>query len=122
LAFAQRADVELVIVDEAHRFRNPETKDYALLSAITRGRKVLLLTATPLNNRPRDAYALLRLFVPPRASSVGPTRDLEGYFGELDSRFRKASYALRYHKSKDERRRRKARGYYEELTGRETPY
>jgi superfamily II DNA or RNA helicase/HKD family nuclease len=121
LAFAQRADIELVIVDEAHRFRNPETKDYALLSAIIRGRKVLLLTATPLNNRPRDAYALLRLFVPPRASSVGPTRDLEGYFGELDSRFRKASYALRYHKSKDERRRRKARGYYEELTGREPP-
>jgi superfamily II DNA or RNA helicase len=121
LAFAQRADVELVIVDEAHRFRNPETKDYALLSAITRGRKVLLLTATPLNNRPRDAYALLRLFVPPRASSVGPTRDLEGYFGDLDSRFRKASYALRYHKSKDERRRRKAERYYEELTGREPP-
>ena len=121
LAFAQRAYVELVIVDEAHRFRIPETKDYALLSAITRGRKVLLLTATPLNNRPRDAYALLRLFVPPRASSVGPTRDLEGYFGDLDSRFRKASYALRYHKSKDERRRRKAEHYYEELTGRKPP-
>jgi len=121
LAFVQKTNVELVIVDEAHRFRNPETKDYALLSAITRGRKTLLLTATPLNNRPRDAYALLRLFVPPRASSVGPTRDLEGYFRDLDERFRKASYALRYRESKDARRRKRAERYYEELTGHKPP-
>ncbi|MCS6868129.1 SNF2-related protein, partial [Thermus sp.] len=67
LAFLQGPgrDVGLVVVDEAHRFRNPETRDYALLSAITRGRRVLLLTATPINNRPQDVYALLRLFIAP---------------------------------------------------------
>lgn len=110
-------DVQLVVVDEAHRFRNLETKDYALLSAITRGRKVLLLTATPINNRPLDAYALLRLFIPPKASTVGPSLDLESEFTRLDTTFRKASYALRYHDSKDAAKRRKAEQLYAQLTG-----
>ena len=114
-------DVGLVVVDEAHRFRNPETLDYALLSAITRGRKALLLTATPINNRPLDAYALLRLFVQPRKSTVGPSQNLEDYFLDLDRRFRKASYALRYRESGDLAKRRRAEFYYQELTGDSLP-
>jgi len=114
-------DVGLVVVDEAHRFRNPDTQDYALLQAITSGRKVLLLSATPLNNRPRDAYALLRLFIPPRASTIGPSLNLESYFLELDKRFENASYVLRYHNSPHSDQRERAQRLYKELTDRDPP-
>ena len=36
-------DIEVVIIDEAHRFRNEDTQAYELLSAICRNRKVCLL-------------------------------------------------------------------------------
>ena len=52
----------LVIVDEAHAFRNPATRRYAGLADLTAGRRVALLTATPLNNTPADIAALVRLF------------------------------------------------------------
>ena len=109
--------VEFVIIDEAHRFRNPDTQDHALLSAITAGRKTLLLTATPINNRPMDAYALLRLFIPPRASSISPTSDLEGYFKKLNQRFVDVAYALRYLNSPNLKRRKKAEKICEEQFG-----
>ncbi len=54
----------LVIVDEAHRFRNPGTKRYDALAARTVGRRVLLVTATPFCNSSRDLASLLRLIVP----------------------------------------------------------
>jgi len=37
-------DVEVIIVDEAHRFRNEDTADYEWLSTICRNRIVILLT------------------------------------------------------------------------------
>jgi hypothetical protein len=54
--------VRLVIVDEAHAFRNPTTRRYAALADLTAGRRVALLTATPLNNTPADIAALVCLF------------------------------------------------------------
>lgn len=54
--------VRLLIVDEAHAFRNPATRRYAALADIAAGRRVALLTATPLNNTPADIAALVRLF------------------------------------------------------------
>ncbi|HQG66491.1 MAG TPA: phospholipase D-like domain-containing protein, partial [Smithella sp.] len=47
-------DIEVVIIDEAHRFRNQDTQDYDLLKNICREKTVILLTATPFNNRPAD--------------------------------------------------------------------
>ena len=49
----------LTIIDEAHRFRNEYTQDYALLHNLCSGNKVLLLTATPFNNQPADIYAMI---------------------------------------------------------------
>jgi len=123
LAFVQGPgkDVELVIVDEAHRFRNPDTESYALLQAITAGRKILLLTATPYNNYPLDVFALLRLFTVPGNAKVGPTSDLEGYFRELTERFRAYSYVLRYHGSRDRKRREKAERLYRAHFDRDPP-
>jgi superfamily II DNA or RNA helicase len=51
-----------VVVDEAHAFRNPATRRYRALAALTRHARVLLITATPVNNSLADLYWLLRLF------------------------------------------------------------
>ena len=74
-------DFDMVIVDEAHNFRNERTEDYGALADICFGREVVLLTATPFNNRPGDLLALLHLFSPGKQSPfvVG---------GDLDERFR----------------------------------
>ena len=53
----------LVVVDEAHQFRNPATARYRSLARLAARAHVLLLTATPINNRPADLYWLLRLFL-----------------------------------------------------------
>ena len=64
---------DLIIVDEAHNFRHDTTGSYDLLQRITKsprankgsisgGKKVLLLSATPLNNTPEDIKNQLLLF------------------------------------------------------------
>ena len=63
-------DFEMVIVDEAHRFRNQDTEDYHYLSQICRGKEVVLLTATPFNNHPNDFFSLLKLFMPTKKTSL----------------------------------------------------
>lgn len=61
---------KLIIVDEAHRFRNEETLDYGILHRLCQGNKVLLLTATPFNNKPADIFALLKLFQIPSKATI----------------------------------------------------
>jgi superfamily II DNA or RNA helicase len=56
-----------VIVDEAHRLRSPSTRRYAALADLCRRARVLLLTATPVQNRQRDLAAQLALYVGRRA-------------------------------------------------------
>jgi superfamily II DNA or RNA helicase len=51
----------LVVVDEAHAFRNPRTQRYAALARRTAGARVLLVTATPVCNSIGDLEALVRL-------------------------------------------------------------
>jgi len=53
----------LFLVDEAHRFRNPETRRYRNLARLVVGARVLLVTATPIHNRPADLFHLFRLFL-----------------------------------------------------------
>jgi hypothetical protein len=53
----------LLVVDEAHRFRNPVTRRYRALARLAIGARVLLVTATPVHNRPADLLHLLRLFL-----------------------------------------------------------
>lgn len=56
-------DPDLVIVDEAHHFRNSSTKRYNALARLCDRARVLLLTATPLQNRRQDLIAELGLFL-----------------------------------------------------------
>jgi len=55
--------IRLLVVDEAHRFRNPETNRYGALARLAVGRQVLLVTATPVHNRVADLFYLFRLFL-----------------------------------------------------------
>ncbi|HJW95739.1 MAG TPA: helicase-related protein [Thermoanaerobaculia bacterium] len=52
---------ELVIVDEAHAFRNPATQRYDALARHTIATKLMLVTATPVCNSARDLEALIGL-------------------------------------------------------------
>jgi HKD family nuclease len=72
-----------VVVDEAHRFRNENTQAYANLLDICRGKKVILVTATPLNNSIDDIFAQLKLFQIPKASTIPGIPDLEKFFNSL---------------------------------------
>jgi len=56
----------MVVVDEAQAFRNPEARRTAALRRLLQGKppkKLVLLTATPVNNSLWDLYYLLTLFV-----------------------------------------------------------
>lgn len=61
---------KLVVIDEAHRFRNPDTRRYRALSRSMIGSQVLLLSATPVHNRLGDLLHLFRLFLRDDALAV----------------------------------------------------
>ncbi len=65
-----RPSASLVIVDEAHHARTPNTQRYRALAARCVGRPVLLLTATPVVNRLTDRDHLLALFLGERARGL----------------------------------------------------
>jgi superfamily II DNA or RNA helicase len=79
---------DYVVVDEAHRFRNENTHAYADLLDICRGKKVILLTATPINNTIDDVFSQLKLFQVPRNSSIPGIPNLEEYFKGMRNRFK----------------------------------
>ncbi len=58
---------DLIIVDEAHWFRNPSTRRYLNIARGIRTADLLLMTATPVVNRPADLLNLVRLFAPDHA-------------------------------------------------------
>src|SRR5204862_5223995 len=53
----------IVVIDEAHRFRNPDTNRYRALARLVVGSRVLLVTATPIHNCVADLLHVLRLFL-----------------------------------------------------------
>ncbi len=59
-----------VIVDESHRFRSSATKRYATLTELVMSAPLLLLSATPLQNRLRDLAAQIALFHGGRAHQM----------------------------------------------------
>jgi len=108
-------DVEVIIVDEAHRFRNEDTADYEWLSAICRNRMVILLTATPFNNAPADIFTLLKLFIVPGKSRITLDENLEMRFAHYNADFRRLSYILRYCNHPNPEKRTRAEKYYDDM-------
>jgi len=74
---------KLIIIDEAHRYRNPNTADYANLHKLCQGNKVVLLTATPFNNRPEDVFSMIKLFQTPTRSTIQTVDNLAYRFRQL---------------------------------------
>ncbi len=62
-----QSPAHVVIVDEAHRVRSPSTQRYAALADACRRSRVLLVSATPVQNRCDDLAAQLALFLGRRA-------------------------------------------------------
>ncbi|MGP6159176.1 MAG: DEAD/DEAH box helicase [Vulcanimicrobiaceae bacterium] len=59
----EKIDWDLVIVDEAHRLKNPRSASAQLVKSL-RARRLLLLTATPVENRLDDLFQLVNIVVP----------------------------------------------------------
>ena len=80
----ERASSEnLIIIDEAHSFRNDLTNDYALLHQLCQNNKVILLSATPFNNKPQDIFNMIKLFQIPTKSSLQNVENLSDQFKDL---------------------------------------
>lgn len=86
-AYADTSGERLIIVDEAHRFRNSTTQSYAWLHKICMGNRVVLLSATPFNNEPNDVYSLLSLFQMPSNPTLPSVRRLDSAFKKLQNDF-----------------------------------
>ncbi len=71
---------DYIFVDEARRFRNGKNTQYDLLKRICRNKKVILISATPLNNTFFDFYYLISLFQNPVDSDIPGLPNLEAFF------------------------------------------
>lgn len=112
--------IEVIIVDEAHRYRNSSTETYEKLSMICRGKTVILLTATPFNNSPADILSMLRLFIVPKKSNITLSSDLQETFRGYDTLFKILAYIRKNHKSNDPDKARIAQRLYQALFDEET--
>ncbi len=78
-----------IIIDEAHKFRNENNASYENLSTICRGKKVILVTATPLNNSPLDILAQIKLFQKAKNSTIPGIKNIEKFFKGLQNKLKK---------------------------------
>jgi superfamily II DNA or RNA helicase len=79
----RKSSENLIIIDEAHTFRNDLTTDYSLLHKLCQNNKVMLLSATPFNNKPQDIFNMIKLFQIPTKSSLQSIENLSEQFKDL---------------------------------------
>jgi len=77
-----------IFIDEAHRFRTETNITYEKLAEICRGKRVILVTATPFNNSPKDILSQIKLFQKSKKSTIPGLPDLESFFGKLMNRLK----------------------------------
>lgn len=77
-----------IIIDESHRFRTESTVTYEKLAQICRGKKVILVTATPYNNSPKDILSQIKLFQKSKKSTIPNMADIESFFNGLDRKLK----------------------------------
>ncbi len=56
---------------------------YEKLAEICRGKRVILVTATPYNNSPKDILSEIKLFQNSKKSTIPNLPDIEGFFNGL---------------------------------------
>jgi len=94
-------EYDLVLVDEAHKFRNHTTGAFQQLQEICKmprletgfipgyRKKVMLISATPMNNTPADLYNEILLFQDPRHCTIDGVPNLTSFFSPLIVEFKK---------------------------------
>jgi len=87
-----------IFIDEAHRFRTETNVSYEKLARICRGKRIVLVTATPYNNRPKDLLSQIKLFQKARKSTIPNLPDLESFFSKLEKRLKKYDRQRHYKK------------------------
>lgn len=74
---------QYVFIDEAHRFRNEYTQGFEKIHQICFGKKIILVSATPLNNTFQDIYSQIKLFQIPKKSTIPGVSNLEKFFKKI---------------------------------------
>ena len=94
-------EYDLVLVDEAHKFRSHTTSAFEQLQEICKmpriesgnipgyKKKVMLISATPMNNTPADIYNEILLFQDPRHCTIDGVGNLTAFFSPLIKEFKK---------------------------------
>ncbi len=77
-----------IFIDEAHRFRSESNATYEQLAQICRGKRVILVSATPLNNTPADILSQIKLFQSGRNSTIPNIKNLDAFFKSLINRLK----------------------------------
>ena len=92
-------EYDLILVDEAHKFRSHTTPAFEQLQEICKmprieqgnipgyKKKVMLISATPMNNTPADIYNEIQLFQDPRRCTIDGVANLTAFFSPLIKEF-----------------------------------
>ena len=80
---------DYIFVDEAHRFRNSDNDSFSLLHQICRGKKVILISATPINNYTSDIENQIYLFQTKQSGTINGIKNIEGFFRGLNAQLNK---------------------------------
>ncbi|MGC9093209.1 MAG: helicase-related protein [Bacteroidota bacterium] len=97
----EQREYKNIIIDEAHRFRTETTISYEDIAEICRGKRVILVSATPYNNSPKDILAQIKLFQNTQKSTIPGVTNLEEFFGRLEGRLKKVNRQKDYNKFLD---------------------
>lgn len=93
-------EYDLVLVDEAHKFRTHtntafnELQEICKMPRVETGnipgfkKKVMLISATPMNNTPADLYNEILLFQDPRCCTIDGVPNLTSFFSPLIVEFK----------------------------------
>ena len=97
---------DLILVDEAHKFRNDTSDAYNALQKLCKSpssrrlkdgvkapKKVVLISATPLNNRPADIRNLVLLFQDGKRSTLPGESNLISFFADITEAYQDAQKA-----------------------------
>ncbi|MCH5347599.1 MAG: DEAD/DEAH box helicase family protein [Muribaculaceae bacterium] len=99
--YHDKENFDLIIVDEAHQFRTDTSNRYDELQKICKSpctnpgllksyrKKVMLLSATPLNNRPEDLLNQLQLFQDTQRSTIDGITNLKQFFAPHIANYKK---------------------------------
>lgn len=94
-------EYDLILVDEAHKFRSHTTNAFEQLQEICKmprinqghikgyKKKVMLISATPMNNSPADIYNEILLFQDPRHCTIDGITNLTAFFSPLIKEFKR---------------------------------